>query len=270
MWIHIDAQPKELYLSSHAKSSSSRLKVIKCPLYACPPAFFVVFLMLSGPLRSDPHPEDSVSRESVPEVIVPKRPVSGAELYIDYGKLAALVLPQENKLEWGLHLRFYERLVLAGEFGRAMLEPNAPYENTVFYRIEGNWNRLGLDYYTSLDPKNFYYAGFRYGLSRFSDQGEVLVSGDPDNQASRTFGSDNMNASWLELLVGSEMRLSLIGSKSEDPVHGLFLGWKFRFRVLLDMENREEYPVFAIPGYGRTFDKTIPALNLYLKYRFGR
>ncbi len=197
--------------------------------------------------------------------------LSGVEIYLDYGKVLTLATKFESKYEGGINLRFYGRLVLAGEFGYAVLNPLKAYDNAVSYTITGNYFRAGIDYYINLDKKNSMYGGIRYGSSRFSDEGEFLLESDFWEDYGESFGSDNLHADWFEIIFGSETRLNIGKSaKEENPRGGFFLGWKARIRILWHFENREEPRVYAIPGYGRTFDNSIPALNLYVKYRFGR
>lgn len=194
---------------------------------------------------------------------------SGVEIYIDYGKLLLLASSFESKYEGGINLRFFGRAELVGEFGYAVLDPLKAYDDALFYTIKGTFYRFGLDYFIPIDRKNALYAGLRYGASQFSDQGEFLLESDFWEDYGDTFGSDNLQADWFEIIFGSEMRLGKAGG-DPTPKSGLFLGWKARLRILMNFENREEPVVYAIPGYGRTFDKTIPALNFYIKYRFGR
>jgi hypothetical protein len=152
----------------------------------------------------------------------------------------------------------------------ATLDPLKAYDNAIYYTIEGSYFRAGLDYYLSVDLRNFLYFGFRYGLSQFEDRGKFLIESEfwPDYE--EEFGDAGLTASWYELILGSETRLQIGQPESKIYIRNLFLGWKFRFRILGQFENREEPLIYAIPGYGRTFDKTIPAVNFYIKYRLGK
>ena len=208
--------------------------------------------------------------EGEEEIIEPKKFFSGAEIYIDYGKILTLPTKFESKYEGGLNLRFYERLVLAGEFGYATLNPLKAYDNALYYTVEGMYWRAGIDYYMTLDAKNFYYVGFRYGSSQFEDRGKFLIDSEFWEDYQDEFGDTDLSATWYELVFGTETILQIGQPDSKIYINKLFLGWKFRFRILGNFENREPPGVYAIPGYGRTFDKTIPAVNLYLKYRFGK
>ena len=201
--------------------------------------------------------------------VVKKKLFSGVEILVDYGKLLLIPSKFESKMEFGVNLRFFERIVLAGEYGIATIDPLKAYDNAVFYTVEGSYFRAGLDYYLSIDKKNHLYFGYRYGASQFEDKGKFLIDSEfwPDYE--EEFGDAGLTASWSELVLGSETQLQIGKPESKIHIQNLFLGWKFRFRILGQFENREEPRIYTIPGYGRTFDKTIPALNFYLKYRIG-
>jgi len=208
--------------------------------------------------------------EEQEEPDIPPKFFSGVEVWIDYGKLLTLPTKFENKYEGGVNLRFFERMIIAGEFGYATIDPLKAYDNALYYTVNGHYYRAGLDYYMELDPKNFYYVGIRYGSSQFEDRGQFLIDSEFWEDYQDEFGSSDLQATWYELVFGTETILRIGTPTSKIHIDKLFLGWKFRFRILAKFENREVPSVYTIPGYGRTFDKTVPALNFYLKYRFGR
>ena len=214
-------------------------------------------------------PAGSKNEITEADSLIAKKFLSGLEFAIDYGKLLTLWTEFESKYEGGINVRFFERIVLAGEFGFAELNPLKAYDNALYYKVTGSYGRLGLDYYTAYDPKSFYYAGLRYGMSMFEDEGQFLIDSDYWEDYQEGFGSKDITATWMELVLGTETYLKIGKGKTESPKSNLLLGWKFRLRFLMDFENREEPRIYSIPGYGRTFDKTVPALNLYLKYRIG-
>lgn len=205
----------------------------------------------------------------VMDTLAKKKFLSGVEIAIDYGKLLTLWTDFESKYEAGINLRFYESIVLAGEFGYAELNPLKAYDNALYYTVKGSYGRLGFDYYTSYDPKSFYYAGVRYGMSMFEDEGKFLIDSEYWEDYEEGFGSTDITASWFEIIVGTETYLKLGKKSKEKQKSKLLFGWKFRFRILMNFENRDEPRIYSIPGYGRTFDEVVPAINLYLKYRFG-
>lgn len=224
------------------------------------------FLFASIPGQSDLTLEDTATVD-----LAPARFLSGFEVYVDYGKVLTLATKFESKYEGGVNFRLYGRYILAGEFGYAILNPLKAYDNALNYTITGSYFRAGIDYSINIDKKNALYGGVRYGSSSFSDKGEFLLTSDFWEDYGESFGSDNLHADWFEIIFGSKARLNIgKSSKEETPRGGLFIGWKARVRILWHFENREEPRVYAIPGYGRTFDNSIPALNLYIKYRFGR
>lgn len=205
----------------------------------------------------------------IPDSLLKKKLISGVELAVDYGKIMTLWTDFELKYEAGINVRFYERFVLATEFGYSELNPLKAYDNALYYTVKGAYGRLGLDYYTSYDPSSFYYAGFRYGQSFFEDEGLFLIDSEYWEDYQEGFGSTDITASWFEVILGTETFLKIGKKQTEDPKSKLLIGWKFRLRFLMDFENREEPRIYSIPGYGRTFDNVVPAINFYIKYRFG-
>ncbi len=213
-------------------------------------------------------PQEDIIKQT--DSIAVKKFLSGVELAVDYGKLLMLWTDFESKYEAGLNLRFYEQYVLAAEFGMSELNPLKAYDNTVKYTVKGSYARLGLDYYTSYNPTSFYYGGFRYGVSSFEDEGIFLLDSEYWEDYQEGFGSKDITASWVEIILGTETYLKFSKKKDEDPTSKLLLGWKFRLRFLMDFENREVLRIYSIPGYGRTFDNVVPAVNFYIKYRIGK
>jgi hypothetical protein len=195
---------------------------------------------------------------------------NGVDVYLDYGKLLLIPSEFESKAEVGLSMRFFDHFMLAVEFGMAVIDPLKAYENAVYYTVEGNYFRFGLDYNIPVDKKNFLYLGARYGISSFEDRGLLKIENGVWEDYELAFGDAELSASWYELILGSETQLTIGKEDGKIFIQRLHLGWKFRFRIRGAFENREAPGVYTIPGYGRTFDKTIPALNLYLKYRFGK
>ena len=208
----------------------------------------------------------------VADTIPPKKFLSGVEFQLDYGKLLTLWTEFESKYEAGINIRFFERIVLAGEVGYAELNPLKAYDNALYYTVTGPYARVGLDYYVPLNPQNptdFYYAGLRYGASIFDDEGMFLIDSEYWEDYEEGFGSKEISATWAELVLGTETYLKIGEKAKTKQTSKLLLGWKFRLRFLMDFENRDEPRIYSIPGYGRTFDNVVPALNLYLKYRIG-
>ncbi|MCV9385667.1 DUF6048 family protein [Reichenbachiella ulvae] len=183
--------------------------------------------------------------------------LSSAAFVFDYGKLLGFVLPTEMKYEAGLQLDFWDKLIVAGEYGMATLEPNVAYINTG-YVSEGYYYRGGIGYKLPMKPGNNMFLSFRYAQSHFSDKGTVKVasaSGIYDD-LSIPFERKDQTATWYEVVLSSEKQVW----------KGLHLGFHVRIRVMGEYEEQEPLDTFSIPGFGRTYSQVLPALNLYAKY----
>jgi hypothetical protein len=208
---------------------------------------------------------DTLATDTIPA----KKFLSGVELKIDYGKLLTLWTEFESKYEAGINIRFYERIVLNTEFGFSELNPLKAYDNALYYTITGMYGRVGFDYYTTYTTGNFYFVGLRYGMSTFEDEGEFLLESEYWPDYEEGFGSQDVSASWIEFVLGTETYLKISKQSKTSGKSRFLLGWNARLRFLTDFENREEPRIYAIPGYGRTFNNVAAALNFYIKYRIG-
>lgn len=182
---------------------------------------------------------------------------SGIQFYVDYGKLLTYFSQYESKLEGGAGVVVLKRFLFNAEYGTAVLEPAETFKNVSEYKAEGDYYRLGLDYIFALNENNFLNLGARYAMCNYSDEGVFLIGSELWEEYQGAFGSNNLQATWGEIVMTSETRLS----------DRFFLGIKARLRLLIDSDERQDIPVYAIPGYGRYFDKSIPALNFHLKYK---
>lgn len=178
-------------------------------------------------------------------------------LVLDYGKILGYLSGVEKKNEIGIQLNVKKSLMLVAEAGYSILNPNNALVNAD-YEIKGSYMRIGAGINQPITPQNNLTFSMRYGMATFEDQGTVMITSasglyEPYEEA---FSRSSLSASWFELVIGSE--------KSIKPT--LDIGFYFRVRVMDKYDAQEPYDVFAVPGYGRTFDKSVPALNLYLRY----
>lgn len=178
---------------------------------------------------------------------------------IDYGKLATALFTQfESKYEGGGSILLRKNIQLAVDVGYAELNPQNAFKNATSYTIKGKYGRIGLDYFIKYDRANHLFFGLRYGRSTFEDQGVVEIVSSLGESFQLRVDRKALTASWFEVVGGSETKLF----KKLD----LYVGMLLRWRIQHKFENFEPIPVYAIPGYGRTADKTVPALNMYIKY----
>ncbi len=180
---------------------------------------------------------------------------NGVDITVDYLKLGSFLLDVETKFEGeiGLLVKRHYRVSLA--YGYAELKPDSVYNNGI-HEAEGTYLRVGLDYLLNINPQNNLLLGLRYGQSEYDD----FVSGGISNS---TFGNtpfevrrQGLTASWFELSLSSETKV----------LTNFYLGGRLRVKVLKDFDKPDNINPYSLPGYGRHFDKSIPAVNLYLKY----
>jgi hypothetical protein len=195
-----------------------------------------------------------------------KKPVS-IGINWDYGKTALVMSNFETKHEIGLELRFFEKIQLVVEAGRAELTPPNAFLNADYFS-SGDYMRVGAGYFTKLDERNQIGLGLRYGVSTFQDEVTINIesrSGFNDSYLRNEIRED-LNANWFEVVMTSERSMMLNKGNPDAFINKLFsIGFLFRFRVLLDYTSFEPVDVYAIPGYGRSFDRRMPALNLFLR-----
>lgn len=187
--------------------------------------------------------------------------VSSVALSVDYGKLFGQFLNTESKYELGTQVELKNRLVLIGEYGYATLNPDGAYQDTD-YTSTGSYYRAGLGYKIDMTQKNNLYFSVRYARAFHSDKGVIDITSASGiyNDLADPFERTGLSAQWYEVAMSSEARLW----------KGLYAGFHLRLRIMDKYDQQEPLDVYAIPGYGRTFDRSIPALNLYLKYAFER
>lgn len=216
-------------------------------------------------MASFAHAQEAPLADEVPvteEMAEKEMPLlSSVAVSVDYGKLFGQFLKKESKFEFGGQLELKNRLVLIGEYGFATLNPEGAYQNTD-YQSDGSYYRLGLGYKIDMSAKNNIYFSARYARASYSDKGTLDIasaSGIYDD-LNESFYRRDLSAQWFEVTMSSEARLW----------KGLYAGFHLRLRIMDKYDEQEPLDVYSIPGYGRTFDRTIPAVNLYLKYALER
>lgn len=189
------------------------------------------------------------------------------DLYADYGKAALSFTNFETKYSVGADLTFLSHYMITAEYGIATLAPEEAYEN-VDYTSEGYYYKGGIGYIGKF--KETYKMGFgvRYGESRFQDRGIITIFSDTPLVSDYTdsFRRENLEASWAEIFFLSESKLRLNKKDPKSIMNKIFsIGFFFQIRKLLDYDSFEPIDVYNIPGYGRSIDNSIPAINLFLK-----
>ena len=213
------------------------------------------FLLNDSTITTDGERSDSVETPLPKRFLIPS-------LYLDYGKLLTIPVSFETKYEGGVELLFGERFTIIGELGSATLSPRGAYTNGT-YESDGIYYRLGLGYLMQKDAEHHIGISMRYGSASFDELVRIFIestSGAQDD-VSQTINRSSLAAKWWELILYTDQQLF---RKSER----FWVGLNVRLRILQSYDQQEEIDVYAIPGYGRSFDKTIPAANIFLKVRF--
>ncbi len=180
-------------------------------------------------------------------------------IYVDYGKLLSIPFPEETKIEGGFELLFWNKVPLIVEAGSAKLSPEQAFSNGT-YESNGFYYRIGTGIYSQFQLKNKLGLTVRYGSSSFDESRRITVESPSGLQNSliESVESANLTANWYEVVIYSDRRLNDLFS----------IGLNVRLRILQNYDQQSPIDVYAIPGYGRSFDKSIPAANLFLKVSF--
>lgn len=208
-------------------------------------------------IESDPLPLKFDSTKTEEKVYYPF--LSAISPYIDYGKLLTLPFNFENKLEFGIQVEFKNKIMVNAEFGSSELYPQQTYSNAQ-YSVTGDYFRVGLGYKIPMKNKYNFGISARYAQSFFSDQGTVKItsaSGLYEN-LEEPFKRSDLTARWYELVLNSEV----------NAFSNFYLGFFFRLRFMDKYDKQNPLDVAAVPGFGRTFNTSVPAINLYIRYAF--
>ncbi len=179
------------------------------------------------------------------------------ELALDYGKILTIPSKFETKVEGAFGVKFQSKLEVLTEFGYSSLTPQEAIKNGS-YESTGIYYRVGLTYGGQILPKNFLSFGALYATSNFEDNASIIIRSTIWDDFNESFERTNLTANWIEIMMVTEQHIS----------DHLALGAKFRLRRLTNFINEYNPEVIAIPGYGKAYNNTIPAVNLYVKYRF--
>lgn len=181
----------------------------------------------------------------------------------DYGKLITTAVGLETKYEFNIGVLLFEKIRLTADYGHGDLSPKNAIENGN-YTSSGNYYRGGIDYVFEIAPKTYLGIGAMYASSSFKDEGEVLINSDIWPSLTDSFVRPNFNAQWVEWVLTSE---KVIANRESGFLSNLYIGMKFRLRFMINRPEPEKFDIYAIPGYGRTFNNIVPAANLFIAYK---
>lgn len=181
-----------------------------------------------------------------------------AQAFVDYGKLLMLPFGFERKFEGGGQILLENRYLLSLSYGHGSIWPQNAYKN-VNYMSSGSYIKPGIYYQMTINPGNKLAAGAQFGIARFADEGRTVIQSGSGlfEPYERSFARSSLSASWWELAVQSETKWR----------GNFWLGFRLSLRKLIDFNNPGNPDVFVVPGYGRTNSRSMPAVNLFIKYK---
>ncbi len=185
-------------------------------------------------------------------------------LSIDYGKLFTTLAQFENKYEFNIGIQFLKHLRATADIGYGDLAPPNAINNGSYNSV-GNYYRLGFDYMFTIAPKTSLSFGGMYALATFKDQGTVEIISELWPTLSQRFERTNLTANWAEFVITSE---APVLNRDSGFLSHIYWGIKFRLRFIIEKPMPENFDVYAIPGYGRTFNDMVPVGNLFVSYKF--
>ncbi|MCF6353358.1 MAG: DUF6048 family protein [Cyclobacteriaceae bacterium] len=185
-------------------------------------------------------------------------------LSLDYGKLLTTLAQFENKYEFSIAIQFLKHLRATADIGYGNLAPPSAIQNGTYNSV-GTYYRLGFDYMFTIAPKTSLSFGGMYALSNFKDQGSVEIISELWPSLSQNFERTNLTANWAEFIITSE---APILNRDSGFLSNIYWGIKLRLRFMIEKPTPEIFDVYAIPGYGRTFNNSVPAANVFISYKF--
>lgn len=209
--------------------------------------------------------QDSLQMETEADTVLvqPNEKRIAIILGADYGKLATTAFNLDTKYEFNASVVFFDKLRVNVDYGHGALQPKNAIENGT-YTSTGDYYRGGLDYQFTLAPKTFLSLGGMYASSSFSDEGEVQIQSDIWPSLDQSFTRSDFTSQWAEFVLTSE---KTIVNRESGFFANLYIGIKLRLRFMIERPEPENFDVYAIPGYGRTFNDVVPAINLFVAYR---
>lgn len=222
---------------------------------------FIISVLLvpvsSAFCQEEPEPEENSVQDSI--ALAYKENPFAIQLGLDLLKLGSFALDKETKYEGQIGLG-YKQVTIVLEAGHGYYASSLAYKNSDDYSVEGEYYRVGVDYAFNIGAKSQILLGLRYGNSSFGHQGTFEVYSelwDNFRTAIPSSQKTGATATWGEAIFGSQTNIA----------KNLHFGWYFRLRKMFERTTYAPIDIFYVPGYGKSIDGSVPAVNLFLKYR---
>lgn len=184
----------------------------------------------------------------------------GLRIGYDLSRLALYIVePERTAFEVSLDYEIKRKFYLVAEYGmQKYRNPDSLYN----YNSEGFYARLGLDYNSikvkTIDQYEMVFGGIRYGYSRLNQAANtILIRGNYwDDDVFTQFENTPHRAHWIEAVGGVRAEL----------FKNFFIGWSFRWRIMIYQTRNAPMKPIYIPGYGKGDKKSVIGLNYYVYY----
>ena len=167
--------------------------------------------------------------------------------------------PQQIGAEFSADFEIYRNIYPVFELGYN----NMSEEKDLFnYQSGGTYGRAGIDYnILSLKERSAHHTitlGFRYGMSIFSHRIEdILIPHEYWGDFMTEAYENNLTGHWLELVFGMKAEV----------FSNFFLGWAFRYKILLNPEMDPLMLPEMIPGYGSGGEDRVFGISYSMYYK---
>jgi hypothetical protein len=187
--------------------------------------------------------------------------IRGLRIGYDVSRLALYILePERTAFELSADMEVKLNYYITTELGMQQYRS----EDSLFtYHADGFYGRIGMDYNIlkkrAANQYEMVFAGIRYGYSRLDHDAEnIYIRDNYWNPVVQTqMETAVIHAHWIEAAAGVRAEL----------FRNIFIGWSFRWRIMLYQTRVPEMKPIYIPGYGRGEKKSLIGFNYYIYVR---
>jgi hypothetical protein len=187
----------------------------------------------------------------------------GLRIGLDLSNPIRTSLNKDRKaFEITLDFRIKPNLYIASEIGQLdQFTKEVKYD----FNTKGQYLKLGANYnvYKNwLNMDNEIYVGIRYGHSIFTQSvSNIVINTEnslPPLSLPETQTFDNLNANWLEFVVGIKAEI----------YKNIYLGFQFSGNKILSQKKPKSFQNLYVPGFNRVFlNKSGFGFNYTISYR---
>lgn len=149
----------------------------------------------------------------------------------------------------------FDRYFLVVDLGH---ERNSIANDAFNYSNNGNYLRIGVQ--VNMMPynpnRNFFFFGFRYAKSNFSDQIHYSKAFEKWGQKDISLANNGVSARWYEMTMGLKVKV----------LERLYFGYTLRYKIGKKMSGFDELMPRNIPGFGRASKSSNAGFNYYFLY----